>query len=62
MRCLVLFFKRRQHDGKNVLGGSLLDNHKSKLLVGTAGVTHPLAIAPPNDFQRVKQFTLATKQ
>jgi hypothetical protein len=62
MRCLVLFFERRQRDGKSVLGVVLLDNRKSKPLAGTAGVTHPLAIAPPNDFQRPKQFPLAAKQ
>jgi hypothetical protein len=64
MRCLVLFLflKRRQHDSKSFLGVGLVDNRKSKPLGGTAGITHPLAIAPPNDFQRPKQFPLATKQ
>jgi hypothetical protein len=64
MRFLVLFLflNRRQFDGKSVLGVGLLDNRKSKPLAGTAGVTHPLAIAPPNDFQRLKQFPLAANQ
>src|ERR1022692_3160871 len=59
---LFLFLNRRQCDGKSVLGVGLSDNRKSKPLAGIADVTHPLAIAPPNDFQRPKQFPLAAKQ
>jgi hypothetical protein len=59
---LSLVFVHRQRDGKSVLGVGLLDNRKSKSLAGTAGVTHPLAIAPPNGFQRLKQLPLAAKQ
>ena len=60
----LLFFVlfRRRDDGKSVLGVGLLDTRKSKPLAGTTGVTHPLAIEPPNGFQRLKQFPLATKQ
>jgi len=61
--CIWFFvFVRRQRDGKSVLGVGLLDNRKSNLMADTVGVTLPLAIAPPNDFQRPKQFPLATKQ
>src|ERR1039457_1672941 len=59
--CLFVFV-RRQRDGKSVFGLDLLDNRKSKLLAGTAGVTHPSGIARPNVFQRLKEFPLATKQ
>jgi hypothetical protein len=52
---LFLFLNRRQHDSKSVLGVGLLDNRKPKPLAGIAGITHPLAIAPPNDVPRLKQ-------
>jgi hypothetical protein len=59
---LYFVFVHRQRDGKSVLGVGLLDNRKSNLMADTVGVTQPLAIAPPNDFQRLKQFSLAAKQ
>jgi hypothetical protein len=59
---MYFVFVHRQCDGKSVLGVGLLDNRKSKPLAGTAGITLPSAIAPPNDFQRPKQFPLAAKQ
>jgi hypothetical protein len=59
--CLFVFV-RRQRDGKSVLGVGLLDNRKSNLMADTVDVTRPLAIVPPNGFQRLKQFSLAAKQ
>jgi hypothetical protein len=59
--CLFVFV-RRQRDGKSVLGVGLLDNRESNPMADTAGLIYPLAIAPPNDFQRLKQLPLAAKQ